>query len=105
MDDERQRLLEDIAKMDLLVRHNPCGMGNLTFKALRIGLNALLGKDYHTDMSLEQVALYFGVTTRTINTWQHKHDFPKGKQIGHHELSFSAEDVLIWKESHKDVIG
>lgn len=103
MDEERLALLAEIAKMELLVRHNPCGMSEMTFKALRHGLKALLGKDYHTDMSLEQVALYFGVTTRTINAWQHKHGFPKGKQIGHHELSFSAEDIIAWKEAHTDI--
>ena len=56
-------------------------------------------------MSLEQVARYFGVTTRTINMWQHKYSFPKGKQIGHHELSFSAEEVLEWQETHKAVFA
>ena len=56
-------------------------------------------------MSLEQVARYFGVTTRTINMWQHKYNFPKGKQIGHHELSFSAEEVLEWQETHKSVFA
>lgn len=103
MEDAREQLLTELGKIELLVRKNPCGMGELTFQSLLCGIKALIGKDYHTDMSLEQVALYFGVTTRTINTWQHKHGFPKGKQIGHHELSFSAEDVLQWKETHKDV--
>lgn len=104
MEDSREELLIELSKIELLVRKNPCGMGNLTFKALLNGVRALISKDFHTDMSLEQVALYFGVTTRTINTWQHKHDFPKGKQIGHHELSFSAEEILEWKELHKEII-
>lgn len=104
MENSREELLKEIAKIDMLIRGNPCGMKDFTFKSLLQGLKALIGKDYHTDMSLEQVALYFGVTTRTINTWQHKYGFPKGKQIGHHELSFSAEDVLIWRESHKNII-
>lgn len=105
MEDSRQELLIELSKIELLVRKNPCGMGDFTFKSLLHGVKALVGKDFHTDMSLEQVALYFGVTTRTINTWQHKYGFPKGKQIGHHELSFSAEDILLWREAHKDIIG
>lgn len=105
MENSREELLTELSKIELLVRKNPCGMGEVTFKSLLYGIKALIGKDYHTDMSLEQVALYFGVTTRTINAWQHKYDFPKGKQIGHHELSFSAEDILQWKGAHKDVTG
>lgn len=104
MEDSREELLKELSKIDLLVRNNPCGMGEMTFKSLLSGVRALISKDFHTDMSLEQVALYFGVTTRTINMWQHKHHFPKGKQIGHHELSFSAEEILQWKEKYKDII-
>ena len=105
MEDAREELLKELNKIELLVSQNPCGMGGLTFKSLLYGLRALVGKDFHTDMSLEQVALYFGVTTRTINAWQHKYNFPKGKQIGHHELSFSAEDILNWKACHEDIIA
>ena len=104
MESSREELLRELAKIELLVRNNPCGMGEITFKSLLSGVRALVSKDFHTDMSLEQVALYFGVTTRTINTWQHKHHFPKGKQIGHHELSFSAEEILEWRERYKGII-
>lgn len=104
MENSREELLIELSRIEMLVRHNPCGMSNLTFKSLLSGLKALVGKDFHTDMSLEQVALYFGVTTRTINLWQHKHHFLQGKQIGHHELSFSAEEILEWKERYKDII-
>lgn len=105
MENERQLLLEQLLKLENIVRKNPCGMSDITYKALNAGLSALIGKEFHTDMSLEQVARYFGVTTRTINLWQHKYNFPKGKQIGHHELSFSAEDVLEWQETHKSVFA
>lgn len=104
MENAKEELLNELHKIEMLVRGNPCGMGEFTFKALLNGLKAIISKDYHTDMSLEQVALYFGVTTRTINTWQHKHHFPKGKQIGHHELSFSAEEILEWRERYKGIL-
>lgn len=104
MEDSQEELLNELNKIELLVRHNPCNMGKITFQSLLCGIRALVSKDYHTDMSLEQVALYFGVTTRTINAWQHKHGFPKGKQIGHHELSFSAEEILQWRERYKGII-
>lgn len=105
MESSREELLRELNKIELLVRGNPCGMKDITFKSLLCGIKVLVSKDFHTDMSLEQVALYFGVTTRTINTWQRKYGFPRGKQIGHHELSFSAEEILEWKESHEDVVG
>ena len=105
MESAREELLKELAKVELLVRKNPCKMGDSAFKGLLNGMKVLTGKDFHTDMSLEQVALYFGVTTRTINTWQRKYGFPKGKQVGHHELSFPAEDILLWREEHKDIIG
>jgi predicted DNA-binding transcriptional regulator AlpA len=105
MESSKDELLKELNKIELLVRQNPCRMKEVTFKALAAGLRALVSKDFHTDMSLEQVALYFGVTTRTINTWQHKYGFPKGKQVGHHELSFSAEDILQWREQHKDIVS
>ena len=103
MENERQLLLEKLLQIENIVRKNPCGMSNLTYKALNTGLSALISKEFHTDMSLEQVARYFGVTTRTINLWQHKYNFPKGKQVGHHELSFSAEDILKWQEDNKEL--
>lgn len=103
MENERQLLLEKLVQIENIVRKNPCGMSNLTYKALNAGLSALISKEFHTDMSLEQVARYFGVTTRTINLWQHKYNFPKGKQVGHHELSFSAEDILKWQEDNKEL--
>lgn len=105
MESSREELLTELSKIELLVKKNPCKMPDFTFKVLLEGMKALVGKDFHTDMSLEQVALYFGVTTRTINTWQRKCGFPKGKQIGHHELSFSAEEILQWREEHKDIIS
>lgn len=104
MEDAREMLLKELGKVEMLVSKNPCKMSDATFSALLSGLKALTSKEFHTDMSLEQVALYFGVTTRTINTWQHKHHFPKGKQIGHHELSFSAEEILEWRERYKSII-
>lgn len=105
MESAREELLKELGKIEMLVNNNPCRMGEFTFKALLQGLRALTSKDFHTDMSLEQVALYFGVTTRTINAWQRRYGFPRGKQIGHHELSFSAEEILEWKESHKNMFG
>ena len=105
MENERQKLIEQLLKIENIVRKNPCGMSNLTYKAINAGLSALVSKEFHTDMSLEQVARYFGVTTRTINLWQHKYNFPKGKQVGHHELSFSAEDILEWQDKNKSIFA
>ena len=57
MENERQLLLEKLLQIENIVRKNPCGMSNLTYKALNAGLNALISKEFHTDMSLEQVIL------------------------------------------------
>lgn len=105
MESSKEELLRELDKIEMLIRGNPCGMSDLTFKSLLYGAKALISKDFHTDMSLEQVALYFGVTTRTINLWQHKHGFPKGKQIGHHELSFSAEEILEWRLANSKTLS
>lgn len=67
-------------------------------------LKVLVGRTFHTDMSLAEVSRYFGVTPRTINRWQNDHGFPEGKRIGYHELSFHIDDIISWKETHSHLI-
>lgn len=83
-----------------LVEEDPLGMCEEAMRAILTCLNVLTSKHYQTDMSIEQVARYFGVTTRTINRWQKELDFPEGKRIGYHESSFHIQEIVAWKRAN-----
>lgn len=88
-----------------LVEEDPLGMHEDAMRAILSCLNVLTSKHYQTDMSLEQVARYFGVTTRTINRWQRDLDFPEGKRIGYHESSFHIQEIVAWKRANSHLIS
>lgn len=88
-----------------LVEEDPLGMNENAMKAILTCLNVLTSKHYQTDMSLEQVARYFGVTPRTIRRWQKEIDFPEGKRIGYHELAFNIQEIIVWKKANIDLLN
>lgn len=100
----REEFVERLALLNEMASMNPCGMSDVAFRALATGLNALIGKEREKGMSLEQVAVYFGVSTKTIERWEKDESlsFPKGKRYGHRELSFSTDKIVLWAKKHPE---
>ena len=88
-----------------LVEEDPLGMHEGAMHAILACLMVLTGKHFQTDMSLEQVARYFNVTTRTIHRWQKGLGFPEGKRIGFHESSFNIQDIVAWKKQNEQYLN
>lgn len=101
----QQELAHQFRTLADLVEEDPLGMCEDAMQAILSCLNVLTSKHYQTDMSLEQVARYFGVTPRTINRWQHDLDFPEGKRIGYHESSFHIQEIVEWKKAHAHLLN
>lgn len=98
-------------RLALLFRHlaeiteaAPIGLNDDDLEAILGCLKVLVGRTFHTDMSMAEVARYFGVTTRTIQRWQNEHGFPEGKRIGYRELAFHIDEVITWKDAHSNII-
>lgn len=88
-----------------LVEEDPLDMCEEAMRAILACLTVLTSKHYQTDMSIEQVARYFGVTTRTINRWQKDLGFPEGKRIGYHESSFHIQEIVAWKKANEHLLN
>lgn len=90
------RLLSDLIEM------NPCGMRDESFHALSGALSVMISKEYRTEMTLEQVSLWLGVSIRTIGRWQKTRGFPEGKIKGKTALSFSVTEITEWINKNKN---
>ena len=100
MTQTQQELAYQFRTLADLVEEDPLGMCEEAMRAILTCLSVLTSKHYQTDMSIEQVARYFGVTTRTINRWQKELGFPEGKRIGYHESSFHIQEIVAWKKAN-----
>ena len=101
----QEKLAYQLRALADLVEEDPLGMREDAMQAILSCLTVLTGECYHTDMSLEQVARYFGVTTRTVNRWQKELGFPEGKRIGFHESAFNIHDIVEWKRTRGHLLN
>ena len=104
MKNARERLAQHFRHLAEITEAAPMGLSDEDLEAILCCLKVLVGRTFHTDMSLAEVARYFGVTPRTIQRWQNEQGFPEGKRIGYHELSFHIDDIITWKETHSYIV-
>lgn len=104
MKNTRERLAAQFRHLAEITEAAPMGLSDEDLEAILGCLKVLVGRTFHTDMSLAEVSRYFGVTSRTIQRWQNEHNFPEGKRIGYHELAFHIDDVIAWKDAHSNLI-
>lgn len=104
MANARERLASQFRHLADITEAAPIGLSDEDLESILNCLKVLVGQTFHTDMSLAEVARYFGVTPRTIQRWQNEHGFPQGKRIGYHELSFHIDDVINWKDMHSSIL-
>ena len=99
----REELLEQIRIMDEMARANVCRANDGMLRGLANGLKALVSKEYARGLSREDVARYYGVSTRTLERWRERYeDFPTPRHWGSKEVSYDADEVIRWKKKHKD---
>lgn len=99
----KEELKKQLAIMDEMVDSNVCSIPDPVLLSIAEALRGITGRQYKTELSKEKVALYFSVSTRTIDRWIENKGFPKGHRDGHHELSFSLDEVIEWKHNNIDL--
>lgn len=91
---------ETMAMLGDIAEHNPCMMPDYMLKALSVGARFMMRK---LVMNKQQAADYFGVSTKTIDRWREKHDFPCDDSNGYKCVSISVDKLIEWKKTHEDV--
>lgn len=100
MNNGKRELQKQINLLSALVSENPCRMPDDFFSAMAKSLRALVSRHSKQQMSMEEVALFFNTTPRTIRRWQQTRNFPSGRSFGHRELSFYADEIIEWKQNN-----
>lgn len=100
----KDELIKELELLEEMANENPCGMKDVAFTAIAAGLRALVGRHCEKGMSMEQTALYFGVSTKTIERWQAdpELEFPNAKRYGHLQKSFPTDKIVKWAIDHPD---
>lgn len=104
MTNTQKELVLQIRALAYLVEEDPLHMPEEAMKTLLDCLTLLTGKHLKTEMSIDEVARYFKVTSRTIYRWQRELRFPKGEDVCKRGQVFNIYEIVEWKKANSDII-
>lgn len=101
-DSGRQQLMDELCSLSEQAEENVCGMPDFVMGSIAKALHALASSQYKREVSKEEVAMHFDVTTKTIDRWIIEKGFPKGRRNGHKELLFPVDEISKWKRHQQN---